>query len=122
MTWLQKYRLRTFLGTSVWLPPLFGIVVALLANEAARGVDPIFGERQTAVAGAQSVLAALASAMLTIVFVFSILSLAGQLASAQLTPRVIGRVYRSWALRLPLVVFVAVFVFDLAVLARIESS
>jgi uncharacterized membrane protein len=110
MTWLQKYGLRTFLRTSVWLPPLFGIVVALLANEAARGVGPIFGERQTAVAGAQSVLAALASAMLTfIVFVFSILLLAVQPASAQLTPRVIGRVYRSWALRLPLVVFVAVF-------------
>ena len=71
-------------------------------------------------AGSQSVLTALASAMLTfIVFVFSILLLAVQLASAQLTPRVIAHFYRSRVLRLSLSLFVFVFTFDLAVLARI---
>jgi uncharacterized membrane protein len=58
--------------------------------------------------------------MLTfVVFVFSILLLAVQLASAQLTPRVIAYFYRNRMLRLSLSLFVFVFTFDLAVLARI---
>jgi uncharacterized membrane protein len=124
MTWLQRYRVRAFLQTSVWLPPVVAIGAGLAANRVAASADPLFGMRPTgSVAGSQAVLAALASAMLTfIVFVFSILLLAVQLASAQLTPRVIAFFYRSWTLRLSLSVFVLVFTFDLAVLSRIDSA
>ena len=124
MTWLQRYRLRNFLRDSVWLPPLLGILVALLANQLAQSADRFLGwQAPAAVVGFQSVLTALASAMLTfIVFVLSILLLAVQLASAQLTPRVIAHFYRSWTLRLSLSVFVFVFTFDLAVLARVGGS
>jgi uncharacterized membrane protein len=124
MTWLQRYRLRSFLSNSVWLPPLLGILAALAANQLAQSADRFLGWHATAsVAASQSVLTALASAMLTfIVFVFSILLLAVQLASAQLTPRVIAHFYRNWTLRLSLSIFVGVFTFDLAVLARIGES
>jgi uncharacterized membrane protein len=124
MTWLQRYRLRGFLVNSVWLPPLLGILAALAANRLAQSADRFLGWRAAAsVAASQSVLTALASSMLTfIVFVFSILLLAVQLASAQLTPRVIAHFYRSRILRLSLSLFVFVFTFNLAVLARIGDS
>jgi len=78
MTWLQRYRLRNFLRNSVWLLPLLGILVALLANQLAQSADRFLGwQAPAAVVGFQSVLTALASAMLTfIVFVLSILLLA----------------------------------------------
>ncbi len=61
--------------------------------------------------------------MLTfIVFVFSILLLAVQLASAQLTPRIIATFFRNRVLKLSLAVFVFVFTFDLALLLRIDES
>ena len=124
MTWLQRYRLKSFLLNSVWLPPLVAILAALLANQLAQSADRLLGWRaQVGVAASQGVLTALASAMLTfIVFVFSILLLAVQLASAQLTPRVIAHFYRNWTLRLSLAIFVFVFTFDLAVLSRIDAS
>ena len=124
MTWLQRYRLRNFLKSSVWLPPLLGILGALLANQLMQSADRLWGWQGVAsVTGSQGVLTALASSMLTfIVFVFSILLLVVQLASAQLTPRVIAYFYRSRILKLSLTLFVFVFTFNLAVLARIGDS
>jgi uncharacterized membrane protein len=95
--------------------------MALLANQVAWWADlRLGGHAIVGSTSSQSVLAALASSMLTfVVFVFSILLLAVQLASAQLTPRVIAHFYRNRILRLSLSLFVFVFTFDLAVLARI---
>ena len=74
------------------------------------------------VEGSRILLTALASSLLTfIVFVFSILLLAVQLASAQLTPRIIAHFYRNRVLKLSLSLFVFVFTFDLAVVVRIED-
>ena len=91
MTWLQRYRLRSFLRNSVWLPPLLGMVAALL-RPVVQWVDRRWaGTPRWGADGARAVLGALASSMLTfIVFVFSILLVAVQLASAQLTPRIIA--------------------------------
>jgi uncharacterized membrane protein len=69
------------------------------------------------------VLGALAASMLTfIVFVFSILLVAVQLASAQLTPRIIAVVYRAPVLKLSLTFFVFTFTYTLAVLGRINET
>ena len=68
-------------------------------------------------------LGALAASMLTfIVFVFSILLVAVQLASAQLTPRIIAVVYRAPVLKLSLTFFVFTFTFTLGVLGRINDT
>ena len=32
MSWLQRYRINSFLRNSVWLPPLLGMVAALLLH------------------------------------------------------------------------------------------
>jgi uncharacterized membrane protein len=124
MTWLQRYRLRSFLRSSVWLPPLIGLLAALAANRLMQSVDRVLvWPSRAGVEGSRILLTALASSMLTfIVFVFSILLLAVQLASAQLTPRIIAHFYRTRILRLSLSVFVFVFTFDLAVVVRIDTS
>jgi uncharacterized membrane protein len=124
MTWLQRYRLRSFVRDSVWLPPLFGLLAALVANRLMQSVDRVLvWPSRFGVEGSRILLTALASSLLTfIVFVFSILLLAVQLASAQLTPRVIAHIYRNRVLRLSLSIFVFAFTFDLAVVFRIDAS
>jgi uncharacterized membrane protein len=124
MTWLQRYRLRNFVASSVWLPPLLGMVAALLLFPVIRRVDAMLGvEPWLGPDGARTLLGALASSMLTfIVFVFSILLLSVQLASAQLTPRIIALVYRSRVVKLSLTFFVFAFTYTLAVVSRIEDA
>ena len=124
MTWLQKYRLVSFVRTSVWLPSLIGLLAALAANRLMESVDRMLPwPSRVGVDGARILLTSLSSSMLTfIVFVFSILLLAVQLASAQLTPRVIAHFYRTRVLRLSLALFVFVFTFDLAVVVRIDTA
>ncbi len=124
MTWLQRYRINSFFRNSVWLPPLLGMVAALLLHPQMRHLDALLGWKAViSVDGARAVLGALASSMLTfIVFVFSILLVAVQLASAQLTPRIIAGVYRNPVLKFSLTLFVFAFTYTLASLARIEDT
>jgi uncharacterized membrane protein len=124
MSWLQRHRLRSMVRNSVWLPALLGLVAALLMHPLIRRVDQVLGWTATiGPEGARALLATLASSMLTfIVFVFSILLVAVQLASAQLTPRVIAIIYRTGIIRLSLTVFVFAFTYSLASLSRIEGA
>jgi uncharacterized membrane protein len=124
MSWLQRYRIRSFLRSSVWFPPMVGMVAALLLRPVVQRVDVILGwKAAVGPDGARALLGALASSMLTfIVFVFSILLVAVQLASAQLTPRIIALVYRGRVVKLSLTFFVFTFTYSLAVLSRIETA
>ena len=89
-----------------------------------RRIDAVLGWKAViSVDGARAVLGALASSMLTfIVFVFSILLVAVQLASAQLSPRIIAGVYRNPVLKFSLTFFVFAFTYTLASLARIDDA
>ena len=124
MNWLRRYQISSFFRNSVWFPPLLGMVAALLVHPLVRWLDATLG--WTAAVGpesARAVLGALSSSMLTfIVFVFSIMLLAVQLASAQLTPRIIATFFRSRALKYSLMLFVFAFTYTLAALSRIEDS
>jgi uncharacterized membrane protein len=124
MSWLHRHRLGSVLRNSVWLPPVLGMVAALLLHQVTRRVDLALGMKaELGPDGARALLGALSSSMLTfIVFVFSILLVAVQLASAQLTPRIISLVYRGRVLKWSLTFFVFEFTFTLAVLARIEDA
>jgi uncharacterized membrane protein len=121
MTWLQRYKLRSFLRNSVWLPPFLGMVIGLCARPLIQELDATLG--MTAEVGpdaARAVLGTLVSALLTfIVFVFSIMLLTVQIASAQLTPRIIAAVYRNRVLRVSLTLFVFSFTYSLAAMSRI---
>jgi uncharacterized membrane protein len=100
------------------------MVAALLLRPLIEKLDASLGWTAAAsVDGARAVLGALAASMLTfIVFIFSILLVAVQLASAQLTPRIIAVVYRAPVLKLSLTFFVFTFTYTLAVLGRINET
>jgi uncharacterized membrane protein len=124
MNWIQRFRIRSFFLNSVWLPPLIGMVGALFIHRLVWLLDMTMGWKASfSPDGARALVAALSASMFTfIVFVFSILLLAVQLASAQLTPRIIAFFYRNPVLKLSLTIFVFTFTFTLAVLSRIGDT
>ena len=72
--------------------------------------------------GARTVLGALGSSLLTfIVFAFSILLLSVQMASGQLSPRVIARVFENRTTKLTIGAFVFTWIFSLAAVGRVED-
>jgi uncharacterized membrane protein len=124
MTWLQRYRVRHYVANSIWVFPLLSIACAIGAARGLQWVEGSMGWAPgTHTDTAQAVLGALASAMFTfIVFVSSALLVAVQLASSQLTPRIIGVVFRDPITKGSLTVFVFTFTFTLAALARVTGS
>jgi uncharacterized membrane protein len=124
MTWLQRYRVRHYFTNSIWILPLLGMIAALVAAPLLHWFEEAMGWQSTAnPEGPRAVLATLASAMFTfIVFVSSALLVAVQLASAQLTPRIIAIVFRDPRTKFSLTVFVFTFSFSLAVLVRIDTA
>ena len=91
--WNQRYVLKSYLGSSLWIVPLFAIPLALMA---ARQLDRLGGWLGWSLlsfeaAGAKSLLETIVSATLAfVVFTFGSLLVAVQIASAQMTPRIIA--------------------------------
>jgi uncharacterized membrane protein len=124
MTWLQRYRIRHYLASSMWILPLLSMVAALGCARLLNWLEEAMGwESGFQPSTVQAVLGTMASSMFTfIVFVSSALLVAVQLASSQLTPRIIAIVFKDPITRISLVVFVFVFTFTLSVLVRVTTS
>ena len=124
MTWLQRYRIRHYVRNSIWLLPVMGMVVGLLIVRALHWLESAMGwESQFRPEGARAVLGTLAGAIFTlIVFVSSALLVVLQLASAQLSPRIIGIVFRNPVTKLSITAFVFTFAVTLATLGRIDTT
>lgn len=124
MTWLQRYRVRHYLRNSIWILPAIALVLALIVVRLLHWLDDGMGWRSDfSVDTMRAVLGTLAGAMFTfIVFVCSSLLLVLQLASAQLTPRIIGVLFRDHITKLTLCVFVFTFAFAVGALLRIGST
>jgi uncharacterized membrane protein len=124
MTWLQRYRARHYCGNSIWVLPVLGSLAAIATIRSLYWIDRAMGwsspmDPDTA----RGVLSTLASALFTsIVFVCSALLVAVQLASAQLTPRIIAIVFRDPVTKLALTLFVFMFTFSLGALVRITTT
>ena len=124
MTWEQRYRLRLAARTSLVLWAGLSLVAALACAPAVRWLDHatgwvVFGYSPD---GARTVLGALAGSMLTfIVFVLSATLIVVQLASGQLTPRVIALVFAMPWVRVTLGAFTFTFAYTLGALARVED-
>jgi uncharacterized membrane protein len=124
MNWEQRYRMRRWASTSLVLWGGLSLAAALATAPAVRWFD-----RQTGWAlfgyspdGARAVLGALAGAMQTfIVFVLSATLIVVQLASGQLTPRVIGIVFAMPQVKVTLGLFTFTIAYTLAALARVED-
>lgn len=124
MTWLQRYSVRHYIRNSIVVMPVLGIIAALITMWSLHSLEKEMGwESALAPDAVRLVIGTLAAAMLTfIVFLSSALLLAVQLASGQLTPRIIAFVFRDPVTKFSLTIFVYTFTLSVAVLARIEGS
>jgi uncharacterized membrane protein len=123
MSWLLRYRIRLYLRNSIWVWPAISIVAALVSVALLVKLEWRLGWRmQLNPDTARAIMATVAGSTFTlVVLVSSTVLVAVQLASAQLTPRIIAMIYRSPYLRLALTLFVFTFAFSMAVLVRIEN-
>jgi uncharacterized membrane protein len=124
MTWEQGYRLRHATRTSLVLWAVLSLVAALLCAPAVRWLDretgwAVFGFSPD---GARAVLGALTGSMLTfIVFVLSATLIVVQLASGQLTPRIIAIVFAMPWVKFALGIFTFTYAYTLSALGRVED-
>jgi uncharacterized membrane protein len=128
MLWLQS--LREHLRLSLWfVPAVLAVAAAVLAlllgfvdaSLAANG-SQLFFTFGGSPEGARSVLSTIAQSMLTFTgLVFTITMLVLQLASTQLSPRVMRTFLRDRGNQVVLGIFVATFVFTLLVLRDVRT-
>ncbi len=124
MSWLRRYRQRQFFNDSTWFLTVISIFMALGTVNLLSRLDRAMGweanlSRETALV----VMGTIASSTFSLVVVASSATLvAVQLASAQLTPRIISLVYRLTERKLTLVAFVFTFTFSVSVLVRIQGT
>lgn len=123
MSWLQRYHLRLYLRNSIWLLPAFSIVLALASVAVVTRVDRSYGwEMNINADTARTIMGTVAGSTFTlVVLVSSTVLVSIQLASAQLTPRIILMIYRDPFRKIALALFVYTFTFSVAVLVRIED-
>jgi uncharacterized membrane protein len=123
MKWHQAYRVRHFLRNSIWIPPALGMAAALASIRVLISIDQVLQwQSDFEPESARALLSALASSVFTlVVFVSSALLLAVQLASSQLTPRIIAIVFKDPVTKYSLTAFVFSFTISLALLVRIGT-
>lgn len=124
MNWHKRYLLLDYFRSSVWIFPVLGMLGALAAVRFLHEIEAAAGLKSNVdPATAVAFLGTLASSMFTfLVFVCSALLISVQLASAQLTPRIIGLVLQNPVIKVPLTLFAFTFTFTLGALVRIKEA
>lgn len=124
MSWSNKYRWKLYVRNSIWIIPVFSIAAGLIAVMLFNRIDQALGwEINIGADTARTVIGTVAGSMFTLVVVSSSAVLvAVQLASAQLTPRIILLIYRSRVRKFCVSAFVFTFTFSVAALVRIETT
>lgn len=124
MSWVNKYRFHLYVRNSIWISPVVGILAGMLAVMLINRIDRAMGwEINIGVDTARTVMGTVAASMFTLVVVSaSAVLVAVQLASAQLTPRIIVLVYRSRIRKFCVTAFVFTFTFSVSALVRMEST
>ena len=126
MSWNQLYRLRHYLKSSLWVVPFVAIPLALLAARSLHRLDAWldwsflgFG-----VAGAKTLLDAFVTATLSfVVFTFGSMLVAIQVASAQMTPRIIATtLLRNDVVKYTVGLLIFTLMFALAAQNRMETE
>jgi len=126
MRWILRYRIWTFVRSALWLVPLGCMLLGLALTPILRQIDQATGWTLFGFGldGARALLAMLAASMLSLlVFVLSALLIAVQVASAQLTPRVIAATFlRDRPVKFTIGLVVFTFMLSIGVLGRSEDS
>src|SRR5262249_16180065 len=124
MTWAQRYHLKQTLRNSLIFWAVVALLAAFVVATLVRRLDQIEGWRVLGMSqeGARAVLSALSASMLTfIVFVLSATLIVVQLASGQLTPRIVKIVFAMRWVKFTLALFTFTYAYTLSALARVED-
>ncbi|HVL15972.1 MAG TPA: DUF2254 domain-containing protein [Gemmata sp.] len=125
MTWERRYRLRHWIDTSLVFWATLSLVTALFCAPVVRYLDEQTGWAPFGYTpdGARALLSTLVSSMLTfLVFVLSATLIVVQLASGQLTPRVISLVLGKPGVKLALGTLTFTYTYTLSALGRVEEN
>src|SRR5436190_12376746 len=124
MNWLTRYQIRLYFRNSLWVLPALAIAFALVFVRVLDRIEDALGLRMDlSPETARTLMSTVASSTLTLlVLIGSAVLVAIQLASAQLTPRIIALVYRNVGRKLVLALFVFTFTFSVMVMVRIDRS
>ena len=127
MRWNQWYATRSYLRSTLWLIPLTALVLEQIAIRLVAAVEPYFqwvpelAMTATATIGAMDTVVTLA--MSFIVFTFGSLLVALQVASGQLTPRIIATtLLQDNTIRFTVGLFVFSLLFAAGTRARIDTD
>ena len=126
MNWNRLYSVRAYLRTSLWFVPFIAILFELVATRLVHWLDAWLGWKLMGftVPGAQALFQAVVSATLAfMVFTFASLLVAIQIASAQMTPRIIATtLMRNDVIKYTVGLFVFALFFALSAQNRIETN
>ena len=126
MNWKQFYSFRSYIRTSLWVVPFIAIPLELVATRILHRLDGWLGWQFLDVGetGAQAMLNAIVTATLSfVVFTFGSLLVALQVASGQLTPRIIATVLvRNNVVRYTTGLFIFTLLFAVSALNRMQGS
>src|SRR5947207_6510084 len=97
MNWLQRYRLRSYFRNSIWILPALSIPAALITVSLLTRYERAVGSQiNMSPETARAMMSTVAASTFTLVaLISSAVLVAVQLASAQLTPRIIALLYRN---------------------------
>ena len=126
MNWNQRYGLRNYLKSSLWVVPFIAIPLELAAARLLHGLDAnlrwsLLGFTET---GAQALLQAFVTATLSfVVFTFGSLLVAIQVASSQMTPRIIATtLLRNDVVKYTVGIFIFTLMFALSAQNRMDKE
>jgi uncharacterized membrane protein len=126
MNWNKLYGLRSYLRSSLWIVPFIAIPFNLVATRILHRLDAWLGWTLLGypLPGAQTVLQTIVTATLSfMVFTFGSLLVAIQVASGQLTPRIIATtLLRNNVVRYTVGLFTFTLMFALSAQNRIEKD
>jgi uncharacterized membrane protein len=124
MSWLTRYRTYLYFRYSMWIFPAIGLLAGWITLAIVIQIDRAMGwEMNIGVDTARLIIGTVTGSMFSLVVVVSsALLVAVQLASAQLTPRIIVLLYKNRMRKLALAIFAFTFTFSLSLLVRLETS
>jgi uncharacterized membrane protein len=124
MSWLRRYHLRLYLRNSIWILPLLSMFAGLVLVRLLHRMELTLGwQADISVENGRALIGTVGASLFTLVVVVSSAMLvAVQLASAQLTPRIIAMIYRNTKRKYILAVFTLMFTFSVGTLVRVEQS
>ncbi|AVZ76971.1 DUF2254 domain-containing protein [Streptomyces lunaelactis] len=125
-SWAARFRLRQYVKASLWIVPMFGLILGALLAELALTTDsadwPPSGWHYSATT-ASGVLTAIVGAMVALLgFVVTIGVLVVQQATGTLSPRYMRLWYRDRLQKAVLATFTGTFAFAFSLLRSIESD